>query len=127
MGAEDAVQAFDARSEGFAGKLQTHLAEQREVLSTFNIAFFGRTGAGKSTLLSAFGELDGSAVSPGESDWTVETHSVSWRGCKLFDTPGITGIQFFVVALLLFDGLTVDLSSQSSCQSCFTNRRWAGE
>ena len=91
MGAEDAVQAFDARSEGFAGKLQTHLAEQREILSTFNIAFFGRTGAGKSTLLSAFGERDGSAVSPGESDWTVETHSVSWRGCKLFDTPGING------------------------------------
>jgi predicted GTPase len=90
-GAEGAMHAFDARRHEFAQKLQTHLARQRGVLSTFNIAFFGRTGAGKSTLLSAFGELDGSAVSPGESDWTVETHSVSWRGCKLFDTPGING------------------------------------
>ncbi|MEX0745349.1 MAG: GTPase [Phycisphaeraceae bacterium] len=90
-GASDAVLDFQARQQAFAQKFQTHLADQRKVLSTFNIAFFGRTGAGKSTLLSAFGERDGSAVSPGESDWTVETHSVSWRGCRLFDTPGING------------------------------------
>jgi len=76
----------------FANGLATHLAEQSEVLSTFNIAFFGRTGAGKSTLLSAFGELDGAAVSPfGESDWTTTVDSIPWRGCRLYDTPGING------------------------------------
>lgn len=75
----------------FTTKLRSHLSEQRDVLSTFNVAFFGRTGAGKSTLLSAFGQLDGSDVSPGDSDWTTEVHSVSWRGCRLYDTPGING------------------------------------
>jgi len=61
------------------------------MLSTFNIAFFDRTSAGKSTLLSAFGELDGSGVSPGESDWTMGVESIAWRGCRLSDTPGING------------------------------------
>ncbi|WP_430227969.1 GTPase [Pseudarthrobacter oxydans] len=75
----------------FSEKVRVHLSEQRHVLSTFNVAFFGRTGAGKSTLLSAFGQLDGTDVSPGESDWTTEVHSVAWRGCRLYDTPGING------------------------------------
>ncbi|KAA0110607.1 GTPase [Mycolicibacterium sp. P1-5] len=77
--------------EAFVDKVRTHLSEQRDVLSTFNVAFFGRTGAGKSTLLSAFGGLDGSDVSPGDSDWTTEVRSVDWRGCRLYDTPGING------------------------------------
>ncbi|MEV0946526.1 GTPase [Rhodococcus sp. NPDC049939] len=77
--------------EGFGEKLFAHLAKQRELLSTFNIAFFGRTGAGKSTLLSAFGELDGAYVSPGESDWTTSVAEIDWRGCRLWDTPGING------------------------------------
>ena len=72
-------------------ELREHLVEQRKVLASFNIAFFGRTGAGKSTLLSAFGELDGSYVSPGDSDWTTAVETIDWRGCKLFDTPGING------------------------------------
>ena len=46
---------------------------------------------GKSTLLSAFGELDGAAVSPGESDWTTSVESILWRGCRLYDTPGMNG------------------------------------
>nr|ABP45670.1 GTP-binding protein, HSR1-related protein [Mycolicibacterium gilvum PYR-GCK] len=77
----------------FAQESSAHLSEQSRVLSTFNIAFFGRTGAGKSTLLSAFGELDGAAVSPfGESDWTTTVESIPWRGvCRLYDTPGING------------------------------------
>lgn len=75
----------------FAEKVRAHLSEQRDVLSTFNVAFFGRTGAGKSTLLSAFGELDGRDVSPGDSDWTTEVHTVAWRGCRLYDTAGING------------------------------------
>lgn len=78
-------------TETFANKVRAHLAEQRDVLSTFNVAFFGRTGAGKSTLLSAFGELDGHDVSPGDSDWTTDVHSIDWRGCRLYDTPGING------------------------------------
>jgi predicted GTPase len=75
----------------FTDRLTGHLTEQASVLSTFNIAFFGRTGAGKSTLLSAFGELDGAAVSPGESDWTTTVESIPWRSCRLYDTPGING------------------------------------
>lgn len=72
--------------------LSDHLSEQSRVLSTFNIAFFGRTGAGKSTLLSAFGELNGEAVSPfGASDWTETVTPIQWRGCQLYDTPGING------------------------------------
>ena len=85
------AQDFDLRHRWFCEKLRKHLADQRQVLETFNIVFFGRTGAGKSTLLSAFGELDGAAVSPGESDWTMESSSVLWKGCRLYDTPGING------------------------------------
>ncbi|MBM7457534.1 GTPase [Rhodococcus coprophilus] len=75
----------------FKHSIRSHLARQRKVLSTFNIAFFGRTGAGKSTLLSAFGRLDGGYVSPGESDWTTDVTEVEWAGCRLWDTPGING------------------------------------
>ncbi|RUP04855.1 MAG: hypothetical protein EKK34_10800 [Mycobacterium sp.] len=85
------IQKAANATDAFAEKIRAHLSEQRDVLSTFNVAFFGRTGAGKSTLLSAFGELDGRDVSPGDSDWTTEIHSVTWRGCKLYDTPGING------------------------------------
>ncbi|WP_158249066.1 GTPase [Mycobacterium sp. ENV421] len=77
--------------EVFAEKVRRHLSEQRDVLSTFNVVFFGRTGAGKSTLMSAFGGLDGRDVSPGDSDWTTKVRSVDWRGCRLYDTPGING------------------------------------
>ena len=68
-----------------------HFERQRSILETFNIVFFGRTGAGKSTILSAFGELDGERVSPGESDWTTAVEPIPWRGCLLYDTPGIGG------------------------------------
>jgi predicted GTPase len=85
------LQEVGRATDVFAEKVRTHLSGQRDVLSTFNVAFFGRTGAGKSTLLSAFGQLDGSDVSPGESDWTTEVHSVAWHGCRLYDTPGING------------------------------------
>ncbi|GEP27802.1 hypothetical protein CLE01_24000 [Cryobacterium levicorallinum] len=85
------LQEVASATDDFAKRVRTHLSGQRDVLSTFNVAFFGRTGAGKSTLLSAFGQLDGSDVSPGDSDWTTEVHSVAWRGCRLFDTPGING------------------------------------
>lgn len=85
------IQEVADATDTFANKIRGHLSEQRQVLSTFNVAFFGRTGAGKSTLLSAFGQLDGSDVSPGESDWTTDVHSVPWRGCRLYDTPGING------------------------------------
>lgn len=95
LGTRDALgsllQEGVSAAEVFTKRLREHLSEQREVLATFNVAFFGRTGAGKSTLLSAFGELDGSDVSPGDSDWTTEVHSVAWRGCRLWDTPGING------------------------------------
>ena len=78
-------------ADGFERSLRTHLADQRRMLSTFNIAFFGRTGAGKSTLLSAFGGLDGGYVSPGESDWTTDVTEIAWNSCRLWDTPGING------------------------------------
>lgn len=78
-------------ADGFASSIRNHLIEQRRALSTFNVAFFGRTGAGKSTLLSAFGGLDGGYVSPGESDWTTDVTEIAWHGCRLWDTPGING------------------------------------
>lgn len=89
----DAVMGeFSQMRLRFADELSAHLAEQSKVLSTFNVAFFGRTGAGKSTLLSAFGELNGEAVSPfGASDWTETVKPIRWRGCQLYDTPGING------------------------------------
>lgn len=77
--------------ERFALETSEHLDHQQRVLDTYNIAFFGRTGAGKSTLMSAFGELDGGYVSPGESDWTVDVTEIAWQGCRLWDTPGING------------------------------------
>ncbi|WP_164517856.1 GTPase [Mycobacterium sp. P7213] len=91
-GEQDYLSAeFANMRSRFAGRVTGHLTEQSNVLSSFNIVFFGRTGAGKSTLLSAFGELDGSAVSPGESDWTTTVESIPWRSCRLYDTPGING------------------------------------
>jgi predicted GTPase len=88
---EPLLSEFAVLKRGFAHKVLQHISEQRDVLATFNVAFFGRTGAGKSTLLSAFGELDGHGVSWGDSDWTKEVESIGWRGCRLYDTPGING------------------------------------
>lgn len=90
-GADDLLQEFVAMRRSFSDGLGSHLKEQADVLSAFNIVFFGRTGAGKSTLLSAFGELDGTAVSQGESDWTKNVQTILWEGCRLYDTPGING------------------------------------
>lgn len=84
-------EAFAAFASSASRTLADHLARQREVLGTFNIALFGRTGAGKSSLLSALAELDGDRVSRGESDWTVDVEPVPWEGCLLYDTPGING------------------------------------
>lgn len=71
--------------------IRRHLDHERDSMNSFNVAFFGRTGAGKSTLLSAFGELNGEYVSPGDSDWTTAINHIDWHGCRLFDTPGING------------------------------------
>lgn len=89
--ADPAVDAFEETTERITQQLRNHFAAQRETLGTFNIALFGRTGAGKSTLLSALGELDGERVSQGESDWTTDVEPIAWRGCRLYDTPGING------------------------------------
>lgn len=85
------VARLDDVARGLPRDLRRHLDRERDSLGSFNIAFFGRTGAGKSTLLSAFGQLDGEYVSPGASDWTTDVHHVEWRGCRLYDTPGING------------------------------------
>ncbi len=90
-GADDLLHEFVAMRRRFSDGLAGHLKEQADVLSAFNIVFFGRTGAGKSTLLSAFGELDGTAVSQGESDWTKNVQTIVWEGCRFYDTPGING------------------------------------
>jgi len=76
---------------GAASELQQRIAASREVVSTFNIAFFGRTGTGKSTRMSALGGLDGGRVSHGESDWTTEIEGIELNGCMLYDTPGTGG------------------------------------
>ena len=83
--------AFAVLIAGAASELQQRIAASREVVSTFNIVFFGRTGAGKSTLMSAMGRLDGGRVSPGDSDWTVKVDAIDWHGCRLYDTPGTGG------------------------------------
>ena len=88
---EDPFVAFGQIAHAGGSDLEDLFARQRKVLSTFNIAFFGRTGAGKSSLLTAMGELDGERVSRGESDWTTVVEPVPWRGCLLYDTPGING------------------------------------
>ncbi|WP_244896030.1 GTPase [Mycobacterium asiaticum] len=85
------AREFEGGKSTFAERVRQHVTDRADVLSTFNIAFFGRTGAGKSTLLSAFGQLDGSGVSSGESDWTTTVETIDWHGCRLYDTPGING------------------------------------
>jgi predicted GTPase len=85
------ITGLDDFTVEFPAGLRRHLERERESLGTFNIAFFGRTGVGKSTLLSVFGRLDGSYVSPGESDCTTDVQAVEWRDCRLYDTPGING------------------------------------
>lgn len=64
---------------------------QRKVLSSVNIALFGRTGAGKSSLIEALTHGDGSSISTGESDFTTVVREACWRGCKVIDTPGTQG------------------------------------
>ncbi|MBO3743229.1 GTPase [Actinoplanes flavus] len=90
-GSSALVARLDDFTAAFPARLRSHLDRERESLASFNIAFFGRTGVGKSTLLSVFGRLDGSYVSPGESDCTTEVQAVEWRNCRLYDTPGING------------------------------------
>lgn len=82
---------FSKVLDGVVADLMEGLAESRRVSGTFNIAFFGRTGAGKSTLLSALGGLSGELVSDGRSDFTTDVQPLDWRGCRLYDTPGING------------------------------------
>ncbi|GIE28623.1 hypothetical protein Ait01nite_016680 [Actinoplanes italicus] len=89
--ASELITRLDGFTAGFPARLRRHLDRERESLGTFNIAFFGRTGVGKSTLLSVFGRLDGTYVSPGESDCTTEVQAVEWERCRLYDTPGING------------------------------------
>jgi predicted GTPase len=92
LGAPGAVAAaFADVAKTSRRQIDELLTRQRNVLGSFNIALFGRTGAGKSTLLSALAELDGSRVSQGESDWTLDVEPVDWHGCRLYDTPGING------------------------------------
>ena len=74
-----------------AAALEQRITASRDVVETFNIAFFGRTGTGKSTLMSALGGLDGDRVSRGPSDWTTEIEAIAWHGCRLYDTPGTGG------------------------------------
>ena len=75
----------------FNARTQSVFTRQLEVLSTFNIALFGRTGSGKSSLIEAITCGDGESVSQGESDWTTEVRPREWEGCKIYDTPGING------------------------------------
>lgn len=82
---------FSKVLQGVIADLTNGLADSRRAASTFNIAFFGRTGAGKSTLLSALGGLSGDLVSDGRSDFTTDVQPLDWRGCRLYDTPGING------------------------------------
>ncbi len=82
---------FSKVLEGVVADLKDGLAKSRRAASTFNIVFFGRTGAGKSTLLSALGGLSGELVSDGRSDFTTDVQPLDWRGCRLYDTPGING------------------------------------
>lgn len=83
--------AFALLMSNAAEALERRIDASREVVETFNIAFFGRTGAGKSTLMSALGGLNGARVSPGPSDWTTEVEDIKWNGCRLYDTPGTGG------------------------------------
>lgn len=88
----DISLAFEELARSAGDQVEDHFARQTGVLRTFNIALFGRTGVGKSSLLSALAELDGSRVSRGESDWTVDVEPVPWgEGCRIYDTPGING------------------------------------
>jgi GTP-binding protein EngB required for normal cell division len=64
---------------------------QSSALGRVNLVLFGRTGAGKSTLIEALTYGDGTSVSQGESDWTVDVRPVFWHECQLVDTPGING------------------------------------
>ena len=88
---EETVAGLDLLTTHATDALVDRVAATRRTMGTFNIAFFGRTGAGKSTLMSALGRLDGSRVSPGDSDWTTEVGAIDWNGCRLYDTPGTGG------------------------------------
>ncbi|MCA9823072.1 MAG: hypothetical protein KC470_10720, partial [Dehalococcoidia bacterium] len=48
-GVNGLLDEFAATRRRFSEDLAGHLKEQADVLSAFNIVFFGRTGAGKST------------------------------------------------------------------------------
>ncbi|MGH3751705.1 MAG: GTPase [Pseudonocardiaceae bacterium] len=73
------------------GQLEELAHQQLDGMDAFNIVLFGRTGAGKSSLLEALSAGDGGSVSPGESDWTTTVRPVTWKSCRVIDTPGIQG------------------------------------
>ncbi|SIM53564.1 GTPase [Micromonospora cremea] len=72
-------------------KFRQIVDERLTEVGDFTVVMFGRTGAGKTTLINAFVSGDGSGISPGENDWTVEVADVTWPGGVLVDTPGILG------------------------------------
>lgn len=89
--ANEVVDAFWKELQATRSEAADLFDRQREVLSTVNIALFGRTGAGKSSLIEALVHGDGVTVSTSESDFTTEVRTVSWHGCRFIDTPGTNG------------------------------------
>ena len=64
---EDASGAITALLDDASTSIEGYFDRYTQVLSTFNIALFGRTGSGKSSLISALAELDGERVSRGKA------------------------------------------------------------
>jgi len=89
--ANDAIRSFEKELRQIHAEASSLFERQRNVLQNVNIALFGRTGAGKSSIIEALTFGNGATISTGESDFTTEVRSVSWRGCKFYDTPGTNG------------------------------------
>lgn len=85
------IGEFTNRLTSRVQEIEALYDRQREALSTFNIAVFGRTQVGKSSLIEALVHGNGFSVSDGRADFTTDVKGRTWRGCRVIDTPGING------------------------------------
>lgn len=128
----DIRKAIDSVSAAYAEDLES----QRERITVFSIALFGRTETGKSTLYEILTEGDGSSIGKGAQRTTRKPRSFDWNGLHITDLPGVSaynGIKdeesAYDVAktadLILF--LLTDDGIQDSEAACFADIKRLGK
>ena len=128
----DIRAAIDSISAAYAEDLEC----QRDQITVFSIALFGRTETGKSTLFEILTQGDGSSIGKGAQRTTREPRSYDWNGLHITDLPGVSAFNgiddeetAYDVAktadLILF--LLTDDGIQDSEAACFADIKRLGK